>query len=166
MTTISITPDQAAARAVALAINAIDALAAAAIPVHRAGQHAGRLCKPVLRRAIAQIDWHEALRITVLGLVITAVAAYRFCRWAGPALIQTSAALGRWYAGLLVDHETPCPDPQPLLDLPAPIETPVTPEPAPLEAAATTEPMPTTNATPRTTRKSRRRSRRQSATTA
>lgn len=169
MTTNFLTADHAA-KAIALAINTIDALADVAAPVYRAGQQAGRICKPILQDAFAKIDWHEALRITVLGLVITAVATYRVCRWAGPALIRTSAALGRWYAGWLVNHSTPTGDP------PAPEAAPVSaegvaqadaPEPqeneptAPAPTAALPEPSPAAQAA-----KGRRRTRRQPRTTA
>lgn len=167
--TTDITSEQMAALAIRVTIDTIDAIAAVADPVRRAGQRAGRICKPILRQAFEQIDWQEVLRITILGLVITAVATYRFCRWAGPALVQASAALGRWYARLLVNHEPAGGDPQPQAapqepaPQPEPDQTPITPTPEP-------EPEPTSTASPApattSTRKPRRRTRRQPSTAA
>lgn len=170
--TISITTEQAAARAISLTINAIDTIAAIAQPIHQASQRAGRVAKPILRQAFEQIDWQEVLRITVLGIAIAVLTLYHLCRWAGPALIQASAALGRWYAGLLVDHESATGDPQTPKDAPTPAEgvsSTDTPEPqeappaAPAVAAASPD---STPALPKTTRKPRRRTRRQSTTAA
>lgn len=172
MTTISITPDQAAARAIGLTIDAIDIIAAIAQPIHQAGQRAGRVAKPILRQAFEQIDWQEVLRITVLGIAIAALTLYHLCRWAGPALIQASAALGRWYAGLLVDHEPATGDPQTPEDAPTPAENVSStdtsePQEAPPAAPAVTATSPDpTPALPKTTRKPRRRTRSRSATTA
>ena len=187
--TTTITTEQMAALAIRVTIDTIDAIAAVADPVRRAGERAGHICKPILKEHFEQIDWQEALRIAVIGLVITAaaiycfcLAIYRFCLWAGPALVRASAALGRWYARLLVGHEPTGDGPQQQEETQVSPPEATAPElepepelkPEPQPAATIAEPTPTPEPAPATepapvaaaTRKPRRRTRRQASTAA
>lgn len=126
-----------AAATLRLSLNTIDTIAAAALPVHQAGQRCGRRFRPIIAAAWRQIDWQEVLTIVITGLAIVAIASWRCARWSHRTLINGSAALGQRYAAWLA----PVPmAPVPVAPVPAAVDhQPVICDPQPA-AASTAEP--------------------------
>lgn len=127
-----------AAATLRLSLNTIDTIAAAALPVHQAGQRCGRRFRPIIAAAWRQIDWQEVLTIVITGLAIVAIASWRCARWSHRTLINGSAALGQRYAAWLA----PAPvAPVPMAPVPAAVDRqPVICDPQPAAAVMDHEP--------------------------
>jgi hypothetical protein len=84
---------------------ALDRLAAAIRTTYQAGRLVGRVLWPViywLAAVCRLIDWRLVAAVVIDGLKILVAATITAAQLAIPTLTKVSAAMGRWYAAVLV----------------------------------------------------------------